>query len=349
MPFRPWQVTMLGITLTLTFLFMVRVYPGGLKEPFQYYTQMIPTTVLATVITCYLYQARHRLFRARQKEKHMKESISRYTEELEQTYVKLRDTQASLVQSEKLAALGNLVAGVAHEINSPLGSIGSSADTAGRALQLIQTALEGGQDTCRDEKVQRAFETLRSLNESVAVGVKRIDRIVTALRNFAGLDEGEYQSFNVNKGIEDTLTLVLADPEVRTEVEKDLGPLPELYCRPRLLNQAFINILNNALEACENRGRIVVKTWAEEGRIQIRFSDDGPGIALEDLPRVCEPGFTTKGRGVGTGLGLATCCRIVEDHGGSLDIGSDLGVGTTVTITLPLESNRAADGTEPAA
>jgi len=338
-PFRPWQVTLLGITLMLIYIFEVRVYPGGFVETDQFYTQMIPTTVLATVITCYLYQARHRLFRARQKEKQMKESISRYAEELEQTYLKLRDTQASLVQSEKLAALGNLVAGVAHEINSPLGSIGSSADTARRALQMIEKALERGEGSWKDEKVQRAFRILTSLNDSVAGGAERINRIVTALRNFACLDEGEYQSFDVNRGIEDTLMLVLANPEVRVAVEKDLGTLPELYCRPRQLNQVFINILNNALEATENRGRITIKTRKDGDRIRIRFSDDGHGIPPEDLGRVFEPGFTTKGRGVGTGLGLAICYRIIEDHGGTLDVASKPGEGATVSITLPIESS----------
>jgi len=344
MPFRPWQVTLLGITLLLVYLIEVRVYPGGLKEPFQFYTQMVPTTVLATVITCYLYQARHRLFRARQKERKMKESISRYAEELEQTYLKLRDTQDSLVHSEKLAALGNLVAGVAHEINSPLGSIGSAADTSQRALQLMAAALEGKEDSWKDEKVQRAFRTLVSLNDSVASGAERIDRIVTALRNFARLDEGEFQTINVNRCIEDTLTLVLANPEVRVEVEKDLGPLPELHCSPRELNQVFINILNNALEATENRGRITIKTREDGDCIRIRFSDDGGGIPPEDLGRVFEPGFTTKGRGVGTGLGLAICYRIVEGHGGTLDIESAPWEGATVSITLPIEPKRAEGG-----
>ena len=344
LPFRPWQVTLQGITLMLVYLIEVRVYPGGLMEPVQFYRQMIPTTVLATMITCYLYQARHRLFRARQKERQMKESISRYAEELEQTYLKLRDTQDSLIHSEKLAALGNLVAGVAHEINSPLGSIGSAADTSQRALQLIATALEDGEDSWKDEKVQRAFQTLVSLNDSVAGGAERINRIVTALRNFARLDEGEFQTINVNRGIEDTLTLVLANPEVRVDVEKDLGPLPELHCRPRQLNQVFLNILNNALEAMENRGRLTIRTWEDGGYIQIRFSDDGGGIPPEDLGHVFEPGFTTKGRGVGTGLGLAICYRIVEEHGGTLGIESAPGEGATVSITLPLGPNRAEGG-----
>lgn len=344
MPFRPWQVTLLGITLMLIYIFEVRVYPGGFVETDQFYTQMIPTIVLATVITCYLYQARHRLFRARQKEKQMKESISRYAEELEQTYLKLRDTQDSLVHSEKLAALGNLVAGVAHEINSPLGSIGSAADTSQRALQLMATALEDKEDSWKDEKVQRAFRTLVSLNDSVASGAERINRIVTALRNFARLDEGEFQTINVNRCIEDTLTLVLANPEVRVEVEKDLGPLPELHCSPRELNQVFINILNNALEATENRGRITITTWEDGGCIRIRFSDDGSGITPEDLGRVFEPGFTTKGRGVGTGLGLPVCYRIIEEHRGTLEVESAPGEGATVSITLPTGPNRAEGG-----
>jgi signal transduction histidine kinase len=263
--------------------------------------------------------------------------------------VKLRDTQASLVQSEKMAALGNLVAGVAHEINSPLGSIGSSADTIKRALRVIESALYDGEAASQDERVNKAFQTLVTLNESVSGGVERINRIVTALRNFARLDEGEYQSFDVNGGIEDTLTLVLANPEVHVEVEKDLGPLPELYCRPRELNQVFINILNNALEATGSRGRITIKTREDDDRIRIQITDNGPGIPPEGLARVFEPGYTTKGRGVGTGLGLAISYRIIEDHGGTISIESQPGEGTTVFLALPIKSCQSSSGSEPRA
>ncbi len=343
-PFRPWQVTMIGVSFMLIYVFEVKVYPGGMIVADEFFSHMVPTTVLATVITCYLYQARHRLYQARQKEILMKNSISEYAEGLEQANAKLRDTQASLVQSEKMAALGNLVAGVAHEINSPLGSIGSSADTARRALRMIENALYAGDAACQDEKVQQAFQTLVTLNESVTGGVDRIDRIVTALRNFARLDEGEYQSFDVNRGIEDTLTLVLANPEVRVEVEKDLGLLQELYCRPRELNQVFINILNNALEATENQGRITIKTREDDDRIRIQITDNGPGIPPERLARVFEPGFTTKGRGVGTGLGLAISYRIIEDHGGTISLGSQPGEGATVFLVLPIKSRQSGSG-----
>ncbi len=348
-PFRPWQVTLICINFMLIYVFEAKVYPGGMVVADEFFSHMVPTTVLATVITCYLYQARHRLYKARQKEILMKNSISEYAEELEQTNVKLRDTQASLVQSEKMAALGNLVAGVAHEINSPLGSIGSSADTAQRALRVIEDALREGDEACREERVQRAFQTLITLNESVAGGVERIDRIVTALRNFACLDEGEYQSFDINQGIEDTLTLVMANPEVDIEVERELGVLPQMYCRPRQLNQVFINILNNALEATGNRGRITVKTRRDRDRIRIRISDNGHGIIPENLARAFEPGFTTKGRGVGTGLGLAISYRIMEDQGGTISIDSQPDEGTTVSLSLPIEPDRSSGGSGPAA
>ncbi|MFA9454067.1 MAG: ATP-binding protein [Candidatus Aminicenantaceae bacterium] len=346
-PFRPWQVTMIGVSFMLIYVFEVKVYPGGMVVADEFFSHMVPTTVLATVLTCYLYQARHRLYQARQKEILMRNSISQYAEDLEQINVKLRDTQASLVQSEKMAALGNLVAGVAHEINSPLGSIGSSADTIKRALRVVESALYDGEAASQDERVNKAFQTLVTLNESVSGGVERIDRIVTALRNFARLDEGEYQSFDLNGGIEDTLTLVLANPEVRVEVEKDLGPLPELYCRPRELNQVFINILNNALEATESRGRITIKTREDDDRIRVHITDNGPGIPPERLARVFEPGFTTKGRGVGTGLGLAISYRIIEDHGGTISIESQPGEGTTVFLALPIKSCQSNSGSEP--
>lgn len=336
-PFRPWQVTMMGTTVILVFIFQVKIYPGGLNVPDNFYAQMVPTTVLATVITCYLYQARHRLYRARQKEISLKNSIAETAKELLLKHSELQETQAQLVQSEKMAALGNLVAGVAHEINSPLGAIGANADTAKRALDLIRRGLEDDSPRSR-EKTRITIGTLASLNDEVMKAAERIDNIVTALRNFACLDEGEYQSFNLNQGIEDTLTLVMANPQTEIEVVKDLCPLGELYCRPRLLNQVFINILNNAVEAVTDNGRVTVSTREIEGRVRVQIIDNGRGILPEHIEHVFEPGFTTKGRGVGTGLGLAICYRIIEEHGGVIGVASAPAEGTTVTIELPFPS-----------
>ncbi len=341
MPYRPWQVTILGIAVIFIYTVAVRWYPGGMLEvklatQEEAYVIMIMATVMSTVITGYIYQARHRLFQARQKEITLRHSISVYAEELRQTNAKLKETQAHLVQSAKMAALGSLVAGVAHEINSPLGSIGANADTANRALALIDAAMKSGLEVCRDEKVLRAFDTLFTLNRSVKAAADRIDKIVTALRNFACLDEGEYQSYDLNRGIQDTLTLVLANPSIHIGVKKDFGTLPDLYCRPRQINQVFMNILTNAIEASPDQGSVLIETRHQSDCIIVKFSDSGRGIAQENLERIFEPGFTTKGRGVGTGLGLAICYRILDDHGGTITAVSQPGKGTTISIELPL-------------
>jgi|GEM_PF-1615995 len=341
MPYRPWQVTLMGLTVIMTYSLALRRYPVELAadpimDPRESYSLLIMATVMATVITGYLYQSRHRLYKARQKEIKLKNSISEYAQELKRTNAKLGDTRAQLIQSEKMAALGNLVAGVAHEINSPLGAIAANADTAKRAMRLIQDSVSADRTSYPDQKVRHAFDTLSSLNEAVTEAADRIDRIVTALRNFAGLDEGEYQSFDLNEGLRDTLTLMATNPRFKAEIVKDLGPLPKIYCRPRQINQVFMNLLNNALEAVGDQGRISLTTRGEGDGIRIQISDNGRGIPADHIERVFEPGFTTKGRGVGTGLGLSICYRIVDEHGGTIGVESQLGEGTTVTLKFPL-------------
>jgi signal transduction histidine kinase len=230
----------------------------------------------------------------------------------------LRETQGQLVQSEKMAALGNLVAGVAHEINSPLGSIHANADVSRRALEIIQTIWRDG--SCRLEpdvapKFAHATQVLEDSNTTTLTATERIVGIVKSLRNFARLDEAELKEVDLHEGIESTLTLVYHEYKNRIQVERQFAELPLVQCIPNQLNQVFMNIMVNAIHAIDEKGTITITTRA-----------------------VFDPGFTTKGVGVGTGLGLSIVYKIIQAHHGRIDVESKLGKGTTFTLTLPVQA-----------
>jgi signal transduction histidine kinase len=161
---------------------------------------------------------------------------------------------------------------------------------------------------------------------------------VRDLRNFARLDEADFKEVNLNEGIESTLSLLQHELRGRIEVIRDLAELPTIPCYPNRLNQVFMNLFVNAIQAISGKGQIRVKTRLENQQVQIAISDSGSGIKPEHLARIFDPGFTTKGVGIGTGLGLSISARIIQDHRGSISVESELGKGTTFLISLPLEA-----------
>ncbi|NIO49266.1 MAG: hypothetical protein GTN73_07520 [Candidatus Aminicenantes bacterium] len=356
MPFRPWQVFLMGVTIILSFYLSASHLPALMgTEPVRriegqglsallfrpnYFVILTIATVLSTIITGAIYKSRYLLHRARQKQISLRQEVTDYAEELKETNIKLHETQDQLVQSREMAALGKLVAGVAHEVNTPLGAINSNADTAQRILRIISSVVENDDrrpwSDEKEAKVNQAIKALADLNNSTNLAATRIDKIVTALRGFACLDEAEYQKFDLHKGIEHTITLLTFSPEMKVEIKKDFTSLPEISCRPGELNQVFMNILTNGIEAIRKKGEIIIKTRLDGEWVEIKFIDNGRGIPSQDLDHIFDPGFTTKGVGVGIGLGLSICYRIVEDHGGSIDVQSEEGKGTTFTIRLPL-------------
>jgi len=270
------------------------------------------------------------------------EQIRAYAFQLEQANQELREAQAQLVQSEKMAALGNLVAGVAHEINTPLGSIHANADVSRRALELLAAVDSGGGD---NQRMAQAVRILTESNETTRTASERIIRIVRSLRNFARLDEAEFKDVDLHEGIESTLTLAHHEYKNRIEIVKEYGSLPPVRCNPNQINQVIMNILVNAIHAIHDKGTITIRTSADSDGVHVAISDTGVGIRPEYLPRIFDPGFTTKGVGVGTGLGLSIVYKIVQSHGGKIDVKSRPGAGSTFTLTLPVGSaKRSTDG-----
>jgi two-component system NtrC family sensor kinase len=263
-----------------------------------------------------------------------------YAHELEQANQQMKEAQAQLIQSEKMASLGQLVAGIAHEINTPIGSINSNNDTLIRSASKMRDFLSCAQcppDVRENPEVVKIMGVLEDINRNNRIACDRIMNIIRSLRNFARLDEAERRRVNIHEGIDSSLILVHHQIKNRIQVVKEYGDLPEIECYPNQLSQVFMNILVNAGQAIPDKGTITIKTFRQGDEIKVTISDTGVGIPKEILDRIFEPGFTTKRAGVGTGLGLSICRKIIQDHHGRIAVESEVGKGTTFTITLPVQ------------
>jgi signal transduction histidine kinase len=254
--------------------------------------------------------------------------LAEANDQLRQTLVELKATQTQLIQSEKMAALGKLVAGVAHEINTPLGAINSNTDILARGLRKLAPLV--------GEQGGTTMMTLAELGQTNAEACQRISAIVKNLRTFSRLDEAEWKSADLREGMESTLTLVHHLHKGRVEIIREFGEIPPVECRPGQINQVFMNLLVNAIQAIEGPGTVWIRMGAEGEGVRIEVQDTGCGIPPEHLSKIFDPGFTTKGVGVGTGLGLSICHQIVAAHHGTIRVASEKGAATTFTLFLPL-------------
>lgn len=258
----------------------------------------------------------------------------------------LEATLAKLSQSEKMASLGMLVAGVAHEINTPVGAISSMHNTLVRAVEKLRSTLDRICSAESDEhrSVNKLFKILEDGNRVITSGTDRITNIVRRLKSFARLDESELQRVDIHEGIEDTLTIVHHELKHKAVVERHFGNIPPIACYPGQLNQVYVNLLINAVQAIKDKGTITITTFRKNGHVHIRIEDTGVGIPQELLGKIFDPGVTTKGVGVGTGLGLSICYQIIEDHHGEVLVESEVGKGTTFTVVLPMNLDEILSG-----
>jgi two-component system NtrC family sensor kinase len=284
---------------------------------------------------------------------HETTEFRRMNESLQRTSAELHQAQAQAFQQEKMASIGQLAAGVAHEINNPMGFISSNLATMGKYMQKLgafETALieavqkRGDQETValvndvRTElKIDFILKDLHTLLEESRDGAQRVRCIVRDLKSFSHEDEAQCKPFSINECLDSTLNMARNEIKYVADVERDYDPaLPLLNGYPQKLNQVFMNLLVNAAHAIEEHGTIRLKTFSEGGDIVVCISDTGKGIAPENLTRIFEPFFTTKVVGKGTGLGLSISYDIIKNHGGILTVESEVGTGTTFTVRLPL-------------
>ncbi len=258
-------------------------------------------------------------------------------DDLEQTNIDLLETQGQLAQSEKMASLGMLVAGIAHEINTPIGAIGSMHNTLMRATEKLSDLVDCvcDEQKTRDDKFDSFFDIIHKANHVIESGTERITTIVRRLRAFARLDEAEVKEIDIHEGLEDTLTLINHEIKFDITINRNYGKIRPISCYPGRLNQVFLNLIINAKQAIKDKGEITITTYEHDDKVFLEFKDNGAGISKEHLDKIFDPGFTTKGVGVGTGLGLSICYKIIEDHHGTIKATSKLGEGTTFTIILP--------------
>ena len=270
---------------------------------------------------------------------------------LKQTLRKLEDAQNQLLQSEKMASIGQLAAGVAHEINNPIGFVSSNLHTlkgyVGQLLALVgayetaqaqpgaqaQAAVEQARDAAEIDYLREDLPALMSESED---GLARVKKIVQDLKDFSRLDQSEWQEADLNAGLESTLNVVRHEVKYKAEVRKLLEPLPLVRCLAAQLNQVFMNLIVNASHAIQGHGVITLASGHQEGWVWIEVADTGCGMTTEVQRRIFEPFFTTKPVGSGTGLGLSLSFSIVQKHGGVIQVHSAPGQGSAFRVWVPV-------------
>ena len=293
--------------------------------------------------------------------------VQERTQELSGALERLKNSQMQLVQSEKMASLGQMVAGIAHEINTPLGYVKNNIllgkDMLMRFFELVDCADQLG--TKRNDPAAAAMliveavgctERLRadgvvtdSLQLSVdsLYGVEQISALVDDLRNFSRLDEARVKEVDIHECIDGALNIARNQIKSKAEIVKDYGEVPAITCSPSHMNQVFINLLNNAAQAMDKPGTIRIATSHANGRLNVVVEDTGRGIPKEVITRIFEPFFTTKPVGQGTGLGLSITYQIIEKHGGTISVASEPGRGTRFLISLPLDAQNETHPARP--
>ena len=246
-----------------------------------------------------------------------------------------------VTELQQMASAGRLLAGVVHEINSPLGSIFSNNEVISRCIESLDALL--AEDSPESlEKARRVIETCRSLAAVDRIACERIRSVIRGLKSFVRVDTGDRRSVNLSAQLRDTLKLAHAEFGERITVESDLDELPEVECYPQMLSQVFLNLLVNACQAIDGEGRITVRSRLEDGWVHVSIADTGRGMSPEAQARAFEVGFTTKLVGEGIGIGLSIAKEVVEErHGGSIVFESKPGAGTIFHVRIPVRQIRS--------
>jgi signal transduction histidine kinase/CheY-like chemotaxis protein len=296
------------------------------------------------------------IFRIGEHFNNMMNMLEQKNKEVEEAYEKLKLTQAQILHQEKMASIGQLAAGIAHEINNPVGFIMSNLNSLHKYINKMTEFIEvladvrtGNSDPAvslrasdrvgeyrKAHKIDYIVEDARNLIKESFDGAERVKKIVQDLKSFSRVDEAEFKMADINAGIESTINIVWNELKYKAALHKEYGDIPQTKCNPGHLNQVFMNILVNAAQAIEKKGDISIKTWRSDGHINVSISDTGPGIPADKITRIFEPFFTTKEVGKGTGLGLSIAYDIIQKHNGYIGVDSELGKGTTFMIKIPV-------------
>lgn len=300
----------------------------------------------------------------------LEERVKARTQELETAYDELKESQVQLVQAEKMSSLGQLVAGVVHEINTPLLYVMNNTEMTHETILEVERDLEPVRELTRAlkepeidkarvrallDELRRTLDTealdeslgeIASLTADSKEGLEDIDALVKSLKDFSRLDRATYDRFDVRDGLEKTLLITKNLLKYGIEVQRDFAEVPQILCAPSRVNQVFINLITNAAQAMDGEGTLTISTAGDDEWVHVSIADTGCGIAKENLDRVLDPFFTTKPVGQGTGLGLSIVRKIMDEHHGRLYIDSSEGEGTTITLSFPVEGKATAPDPE---
>lgn len=288
------------------------------------------------------------------------------TSDLEEALSELKESQVQLVQAEKMSSLGQLVAGVMHEINTPLLYVQSNAsvtadmvqemreyvaatlpivqaDSPGQAQEAMKELLKV-RSTLDADMIEDSVAELSTLSTDSVEGLEQISELVQSLKDFSRLDRAAEDRYDVREGLEKTLVITRNLLKYGVEVEKHFGEVPDIYCAPSRINQVFINLITNAVQAMDGKGKLTLTTQRIDNWVEVIVEDTGCGIPEENLSKIMDPFFTTKPVGQGTGLGLSIVHKIVQEHDGQVLIDSKEGVGTRMTLGFPVR--QAASGSD---
>ena len=264
--------------------------------------------------------------------------LQRARAELQRMHSKHQDMEQQLIYTQKMATLGALVAGIAHEIKTPTGAISSMQDTLTRAVAKLKRSLDKACPGIVEQTkgLRIALKAIEEANRVIESGSGRTLEIVRRIRKFARMDGDERQQTDIHAELDETLMLIHHQLRERIQVVKQYGEIPQVFCNTGRINQVLLNVLVNASQAIEDKGSITIATSVQDDKLAVQITDSGAGIPQEFMDKIFETGFTTKRAGVGTGLGLSICRQIMTEHQGGFELESVQGQGTTVTVTLPL-------------
>jgi signal transduction histidine kinase len=271
--------------------------------------------------------------------------------QLEHAYVELKEAQLLLVHKEKMSSLGQLTAGLAHELNNPInfiyGNLAHLKNYSGDLIKIIKS-FEEFNDSFAPEVLEKINQTKDNLDfkfiaedlpmliKSCQDGAERCKQIIIDLKNFSRLDEAFIKEVDIHEGIDSTLNILHHKIKNKVNIHKEYGNIPKFSCYAGQLNQVFMNIIDNSLHALKEKGDLYIKTYTENDNVVIIIKDNGSGISKEYLSKIFDPFFTTKPVGEGTGLGLSISYKIIRKHNGNIEVESEEGEGTKFTITLPI-------------
>ena len=282
-------------------------------------------------------------------------ALTKINIELRNALDELKRAQAQIIQQEKMASIGQLSAGIAHEINNPIGFVSSNIKSLDKYVRRLSEYMALQQEFLESQVSHDLLANLRQQRKALKIdfimndikqlisesldGTDRVKKIIGDLKSFSHSDGAEMHDADINEGIESTLNIVHNEIKYKATVRKELSEIPPIKCIAGHLNQVFMNLFVNAAHAIEHTGEILVKSWADENAVFVSVSDTGSGMPAEVAKRIFEPFFTTKEAGKGTGLGLSIAHDIIKKHNGDIVVNSELGKGTTFTIRLPIAAS----------